>query len=223
MAVALTGGMVFLGAPGAGKGTQAKLVVAGHGVLHISTGDMLREHRAEGTELGRQAQVFMDRGDLVPDDVMIAMVAERIQRPDAAKAWILDGFPRTLPQAEALDTSLVESGRELCHVISFQVPQDVLIRRLTARWTCSACGEIWNVVSKPTSQAGVCDACQGTLTQRADDRPEAVTARLEVYKTQTEPLLGYYRAKGVLREIDADRAPDLVQQSLLDRLGQPTL
>jgi adenylate kinase len=219
----LTGGMVFLGAPGAGKGTQAKLVVEAHDVLHISTGDMLREHRTAGTELGREAQVFMDRGDLVPDDVMIAMVAERIQRPDAAKAWILDGFPRTLPQAEALDASLSESGTGLRHVISFQVPQDELVQRLTARWTCSKCGEIWNVVSKPPSQAGVCDACQGELTQRADDRPEAVMARLEVYRTQTEPLLGYFRAKGVLREIDANRSPELVQKSLLDQLGEPAL
>ncbi|MHC4997145.1 MAG: adenylate kinase [Planctomycetota bacterium] len=221
MALDLQAGMVFLGAPGAGKGTQAKMLTKAHQVLHISTGDMLREHCVQGTELGKQAQVFMDRGDLVPDDVMIGMVAERIQRPDAAKAWILDGFPRTLAQAEALDAALAGSDQCLAHVIYFQVPQDALVQRLTARWTCSGCGEIWNVISKPPSQAGVCDACQGELTQRADDRPEAVTVRLDNYRSQTEPLLGYYRTKGVLREIDANRSPDQVFAGLLEALAVP--
>lgn len=218
MALDLETGMVFLGAPGAGKGTQAKMLARDSAVLHISTGDMLREHRGNGTELGKSAQAYMDRGDLVPDDVMIGMVAERIQRPDAAKAWILDGFPRTLAQAEALDVSLAGSGRGLGHVIYFQVPRDELVQRLTARWTCSGCGEIWNVISKPPSRAGVCDVCQGELTQRADDRPEAVTVRLENYRSQTEPLLGYYRSKGVLREIDANRSPDLVFTGLVEQL-----
>ena len=219
MAFDLETGMVFLGAPGAGKGTQAKMLEKSHQVLHISTGDMLREHRTKGTDLGLAAQSYMDRGDLVPDEVMIGMVAERIQRPDAAKAWILDGFPRTLPQAEALDASLSAAGQGLGHVIYFQVPQDVLVQRLTARWTCSKCGEIWNLVSKPPSQAGCCDKCQGELTQRADDRPVAVTVRLDNYRSQTEPLLGYYRSKEVLREIDADRSPNLVFASLLDELA----
>ena len=219
MALDLETGMVFLGAPGAGKGTQAKMLQNVHQVLHISTGDMLREHRANGTDLGRAAEAYMDRGDLVPDEVMIGMVTERIQRPDAAKAWILDGFPRTLPQAEALDASLSQCGQGLGHVIYFQVPQEVLIQRLTVRWTCSECGEIWNLVSKPTSQAGVCDTCQGELNQRADDRPEAVTVRLDNYRSQTEPLLGYYRSKSVLREVDADRSPDLVFASLVDELA----
>ena len=214
----LTGRMVFLGAPGAGKGTQAKMLVEAHGLLHISTGDMLREAVQEGTELGRQAKEHMDAGRLVPDDLMIAMVAARIRRPDAAKAWILDGFPRTLPQAEALDGSLQEAGQSLSHVFAFQVPQDTLIQRLTARWTCSQCGEIWNQVFKQPRQDGICDVCQGALKQRADDRSEAVSERLEVYRSQTEPLMGYYRAKGILREIDADRSPDLAYADLVSDL-----
>ena len=226
------GGMVFLGGPGAGKGTQAKKLAASHELLHISTGDMLREHVASGTELGKQAQTFMDAGNLVPDDVMIGMVAERIQRPDAAKAWILDGFPRTLPQAQALDASLSDhSGSEdrgsedrgsedksLRHVIYFQVPEDVLFQRLTSRWTCSKCGEIWNLLFKPPSRDGICDACEGELTQRADDRPEAVGERLKTFRTLTEPLLGYYKTRGVLREIDANRSPEIVLASVVGEL-----
>lgn len=210
--------LIFLGPPGAGKGTQAKMLVEDHDVLHISTGDMLREHVAADTDLGRQAKTFMDAGSLVPDAVMIGMVAERIKGPDAANGWILDGFPRTLPQAEALDESLAESAQGLSHVFSFQVPQGVLIQRLTARWACSQCGEIWNVSFKPPRQSGVCDGCQGELQQRPDDRPEAVTERLEVYRSQTEPLLGYYRQKGILTEVDANRTPDLVLADLVREL-----
>lgn len=208
--IALTGGMVFLGAPGAGKGTQAKKLVSEASVLHISTGDMLREHISQGTELGAQAKVFMDLGKLVPDEVVIGMVEERIQRPDAAKAWILDGFPRTLPQSEALDTALTTAGQSLGHVVYFQVPEDVLVQRLSSRWTCSNCGEIWNVLFKPPTKAGICDLCGGTLKQRADDTSDAVSERLNTYRSLTEPLLGYYRDRGILREIDANRSPDLV-------------
>ena len=214
----VTGRMVFLGAPGAGKGTQAKMLAKAHGLLHISTGDMLREEVQGKTELGQQAEAHMDAGRLVPDELMIAMVAARILRPDAAKAWILDGFPRTLAQAEALDASLQDAGQSLSHTFSFQVPQDILIQRLTARWTCAQCGEIWNQVFKQPRQDGVCDVCQGTLQQRSDDRLEAVSKRLEVYRSQTEPLMGYYRAKGVLREIDANRPPDLAFADLVSDL-----
>ncbi len=212
---------VFLGAPGAGKGTQAQQLCNQLPVLHISTGDMLRQQVQEQSELGLKAKTFMDAGQLVPDELIIAMVADRIAQPDAGKAWILDGFPRTLPQAESLDRSLEEAGntaaqsKGLTHVFYFQVPADVLVQRLTARWTCSKCGEIWNTSFKPPSQEEICDLCQGTLTQRADDRPEAVGNRLEVYRTQTEPLLGYYRSKGVLVEIDANRSPDLILQDLV--------
>lgn len=216
--VNLTGRMVFLGAPGAGKGTQAKMLGEGREILHISTGDMLREQVAAETDLGSKARSFMDAGDLVPDEVIIGMVEERIRRPDASNAWILDGFPRTLPQAESLDIALQKSGQELSHIFFFQVPQDALVQRLTARWTCGSCGEIWNTQTKPPSQAEVCDTCQGTLNQRPDDRPDAVLARQEVYRSLTEPVLGYYRSKGILTELDADRAPELVLADLVRHL-----
>jgi len=208
---------VFLGAPGAGKGTQAKRVAAQAELAHISTGDMLREEVKSGSALGTEAKTYMDAGKLVPDQLIIDMVKARIQKPDAASAWILDGFPRTLPQAEALDQNL-SGDNALTHVISFAVPEAVLIGRLTGRRTCSQCGAIWHVDHKPTQQQGVCDHCGGELTQRSDDREEAIGERLEVYRTQTAPLLAYYGDRGVLREIDANRSPDVVFQELLTQM-----
>ncbi len=208
---------VFLGAPGAGKGTQAKRVAAQAELAHISTGDMLREEVKSGSALGAEAKTYMDAGKLVPDQLIIDMVKARIQKPDAASAWILDGFPRTLPQAEALDQNL-SGDNALTHVISFAVPEAVLIGRLTGRRTCSQCGAIWHVDHKPTQQQGVCDHCGGELTQRSDDREEAIGERLEVYRTQTAPLLAYYGDRGVLREIDANRSPDVVFQELLTQM-----
>ncbi len=210
---------VFLGAPGAGKGTQAKELCVGYEILHISTGDMLREEVSRGSQLGLRARQYMDAGKLVPDDVMIGMVAARIDRPDATKAWILDGFPRTLPQAESLDRTLDAAGQGLSHVYFFQVPEEVLVQRLTSRWTCSGCGAIWNSMFKPPRQAGTCDLCGGQLSQRSDDRPEAVSERLSEYGSQTEPLLGYYRDRGVLVEVDASRHLKEVQQSLIEVLS----
>ena len=208
---------VFLGAPGAGKGTQAKRVAAQAELAHISTGDMLREEVKSGSALGAEAKTHMDGGQLVPDQLIIDMVKARIQKPDAASAWILDGFPRTLPQAEALDQNL-SGDNALTHVISFAVPEAVLMGRLTGRRTCSQCGAIWHVDHKPTQQQGVCDHCGGELTQRSDDREEAIGERLEVYRTQTAPLLAYYGDRGVLREIDANRSPDVVFQELLTQM-----
>ena len=217
MADQLQARCVFLGAPGAGKGTQAKRVAAQAEIAHISTGDMLREEVKSGSELGAEAKTFMDAGKLVPDQLIIDMVKARIQKPDAASAWILDGFPRTLPQAEALDQNL-SGDNALTHVVSFAVPEDVLMGRLTGRRTCSQCGAIWHVEHKPTKSEGVCDACGGELTQRSDDREEAIGKRLEVYRTQTAPLLAYYGDRGVLREIDANRSPDVVFQELLTQM-----
>lgn len=211
---------VFLGAPGAGKGTQAARLVRDHGILHVSTGDMLREHVRDGTDLGRRAKEFMDTGALVPDELMIAMVDERFGREAAGRAWILDGFPRTLPQAEALERSLHAAGRDLTHVVFFTVPEAALVARLSARWTCGQCGEIWNTQSKPPRAAGVCDACGGSLRQREDDRAEAVVKRLEVYRSQTEPLLGFYRSRDLLVEVDADRSPDAVSEDVVAVLSQ---
>jgi len=217
MADQLQARCVFLGAPGAGKGTQAKRVAAQAEIAHISTGDMLREEVKSGSELGAEAKTYMDAGKLVPDQLIIDMVKARIQKPDAASAWILDGFPRTLPQAEALDQNL-SGDNALTHVVSFAVPEDVLMGRLTGRRTCSQCGAIWHIEHKPTSQDGVCDNCGGELTQRSDDREEAIGKRLEVYRTQTAPLLAYYGDRGVLREIDANRSPDVVFQELLTQM-----
>lgn len=218
---------VFLGPPGAGKGTQAARLVEERSPLHISTGDMLREHRSKGTELGEQAKAFMDAGKLVPDELIIAMVEDRLggvetgseggeagASPD--QSWILDGFPRTLPQARALDASL---ATPLTHVVYFRVPQDVLVSRLSGRWTCSSCGAIWHERFKPTRSEGVCDNCDGALKQRPDDRPEAVSQRLEIYSRDTEPLLDYYKSRNVLCEVDADRAPDEVFSSLTAELA----
>lgn len=211
---ALKARSVFLGAPGAGKGTQAKKVAEAAGLAHISTGDMLRAEVAGGTKLGLQAKSFMDAGKLVPDEVIIGMVQARIAKPDAKSAWILDGFPRTLPQAEALDRSL-SGGSAVSHVIYFAVPEQVLFGRLTGRRTCSKCGAIWHVETNPTKVAGTCDTCGGQTVQRSDDHPEKITKRLEEYRTLTAPLLAYYRNRKVLREIDANRSPAVVFQELL--------
>lgn len=205
---------VFLGAPGAGKGTQAKKVAEAAHLAHISTGDMLRAEVASGSKLGAQAKAFMDAGKLVPDEVIIGMVQVRIAKPDAKSAWILDGFPRTLPQAEALDRSLLGASA-VSHVIYFAVPEQVLFGRLTGRRTCSKCGAIWHVETNPTKVAGVCDTCGGQTVQRSDDHPDKITKRLEEYRTLTAPLLAYYRNRKVLREIDANRSPAVVFQELL--------
>ncbi|MEC9047325.1 MAG: adenylate kinase [Planctomycetota bacterium] len=217
MANSLQARCVFLGAPGAGKGTQAKRVAEKAEIAHISTGDMLREEVKSGSALGAEAKAYMDDGKLVPDQLIIDMVKARIEKPDAASAWILDGFPRTLPQAEALDQNL-SGDNALTHVISFAVPEAALMGRLTGRRTCSQCGAIWHIETKPTSKDGVCDLCGGELTQRSDDREEAIGKRLEVYRTQTAPLLAYYGDRGVLRELDANRAPDVVFQELLTQM-----
>lgn len=213
-ALSLKARCVFLGAPGAGKGTQAKMVAEAGSLAHISTGDMLRQEVAAGSPLGLQARSFMDAGKLVPDDVMIGMVKERIQKPDARVAWILDGFPRTLPQAEALDRNL-PAAAALSHVIHFAVPEPVLVARLSGRRTCSKCGAIWHVETQPTRRSGVCDRCGGELIQRSDDRPEAIGKRLEVYRSQTAPLLSYYRDRRILRDVDANRDPTTIFQELL--------
>lgn len=212
---------VFLGPPGAGKGTQALELARRLEVIHLSTGDMLRDHVARGTEHGRKAKTFMDAGNLVPDGLIIAMVEDRLRTDLAERAWILDGFPRTVPQAEALDGSLRTTGSPLTHVVYFAVARDDLRKRLTGRRSCSNCGAIWNVWFKPTRADGVCDACGGALSQRSDDRPEAVDQRLEAYDQLTSPLLDHYRAAGNLVEIDAGRSPDEVLNDILSALQAP--
>jgi len=207
--------LIILGRQGSGKGTQCVRLSRHFVVPHISTGDMLRAQVAAGTPLGAEAKSFMDAGKLVPDQVIIAMVQARIAEPDAREAWILDGFPRTLPQAQALDGTL-SGASAVSHVIYFDVPESVLVGRLTGRRTCGKCGAIWHVDNHPTKVADVCDNCGGGLVQRSDDRLEAITQRLEQYRTLTAPLLAYYRERGVLREIDANRSPSVVYEELLN-------
>ena len=206
--------LVFLGPPGAGKGTQAQVFAAAQGVPHISTGDIFRTHVGQGTELGRRAKAYMERGDLVPDDVVCGMVAERLREPDAAEGFILDGFPRTVPQAEALERNLEATGRSLTGVISFELPDATVIDRLGGRMSCDRCGALHHRVFSPPARAGVCDACGGELTVRADDRPEAIARRLDEYRTKTSPLTAWYRERGLLRVLDASGSIESVQAAL---------
>lgn len=194
--------IVLLGPPGSGKGTQASALQDRWGVAHISSGDLLREHVKQETELGRQAKPYMDRGDLVPDALILDMMAERLGRSDAQAGFALDGFPRTVAQAEALAARLAAMGRDLDAVIYLQVPEKELLRRLSGRRTCSRCHAIYQIHTMPPKVEGVCDRCGGELIQRADEREEVVRNRLEVYARQTAPLLAYYRGRGLLHEID---------------------
>ncbi len=196
-------GIVFLGPPGAGKGTQAKKIVEKFGIPQISTGDMLREAVKEGTELGKKAKEYMDKGALVPDEVVIGIVKERLARPDCDKGFILDGFPRTIPQAEALDRVVEELGKTINYVIALEVDDDELIERLSGRRTCKSCGAMFHVKFNPPAKEGVCDKCGGELYQRDDDREETIKNRLKTYKEQTAPLIDYYRSRGNFHAIQA--------------------
>ncbi len=191
--------VILLGGPGAGKGTQAERIVADHGLPHVSTGEMLRAAVAKGTEMGREAQKYMESGALVPDGVVIGVVRERLAEPDASGGFLLDGFPRTVPQAEALDAMLAETGRVITHVVLIDVPPEELVQRIAGRRACAVCGKIYNTAFDPPKAEGVCDLDGGELLQRADDNEETVRNRIDVYEQQTAPLVGYYRDKGVLQ------------------------
>lgn len=193
--------VAFLGPPGAGKGTQARELAREWGVPHVATGDMLREAVAAGTPLGREAQRYMEEGALVPDDVIIGLVRERLGEADATRGFLLDGFPRTIPQAEALERVLKDLGGGLDAVVYFDVGEAELLRRLTGRRLCRACGTPFHTVSNPPRRAGTCDACGGELYQRDDDAEATVRNRLTVYGRQTTPLLDYYRSRGLLSSV----------------------
>ena len=206
--------IVLLGAPGAGKGTQAARMVEEFALPHISTGDIFRKAVADGTPLGLEAKRYMDAGELVPDAVTIGIVKERLAQPDCETGFILDGFPRTVPQADALGTALASMGRALDAVVLVDVPSSALVARLTSRRQCRACGRIYNTMGEMPAEADVCDSCGGEVYQRADDSVETVTNRLAVYEANTQPLIEYYRELGLLRTVDGDRDVDDVYSDI---------
>jgi adenylate kinase len=206
--------VAFLGPPGAGKGTQARDLAQEWGVLHLATGDMLREAVAVGSPLGREAKGYMDQGALVPDDVIIRMMGERLGRADAERGFILDGFPRTIAQAEALSQLLKDLGQTLDTVVYFDVSEPELLRRLTGRRVCRKCGHTYHLVSNPPKRPGVCDACGGELYQREDDAEATVRNRLEVYRRQTSPLLDYYRQRHMLTTVSGEGAVAAIRDAI---------
>ncbi len=212
--------LILLGLPGAGKGTQAQAVAKRHGLLHVSTGDMFRDAAAEGTELGIQAQQYMSRGDLVPDEVTIGMLLERISMPDAEAGFMLDGFPRTIAQAQALDAALDERDEAIDAVLYIEVAEDELMSRLSGRWSCAECGAIYHEQHQPPKQEGRCDNCGASLSQRADDQPETVKQRLDVNRDSTEALAGHYDHASNLVRIDGTGEPSQVTARLFEALDR---
>ncbi|MGB9822439.1 adenylate kinase [Thermodesulfovibrio sp.] len=206
--------LVFLGAPGAGKGTQAKKLVEKYGIPQISTGDLLRAAVAQGTPLGKEAKAYMDKGELVPDSVVLGMVKERLAQDDCKKGFILDGFPRNVAQAEALDKMLAEMNIPLDLALNLDVPFDDLMKRLTGRRTCKSCGQMYNIYFSPPKVDGKCDKCGGELFQRDDDKEETIRKRLEVYRAQTEPLIDYYSKKGILKTVSGTGSIDEIFSSI---------
>lgn len=211
--------LVLMGLPGAGKGTQAEQIVEQYGIPHISTGDMFRAAMKEGTELGLQAKSFMDEGQLVPDEVTIGIVRERLSKDDCEKGFLLDGFPRTVPQAEALEDILSQLDKQINYVINIDVDHGILMERLTGRRICKACGATYHLVFNPPAQDGTCDRCGGELYQRADDNAETVQNRLDVNIAQAQPLLDFYETKGYLRNINGQQDIKIVFADINVLLG----
>jgi adenylate kinase len=211
--------LILLGPPGAGKGTQAKLLTGRLGIPQVSTGDMLRQAVAHGTDLGREAKSFMDRGALVPDEVVIGIIEERLRKPDCARGYILDGFPRSLPQAEALARALTSLHASMDRVLSVEVPEEDLVKRLTGRRVCRGCGNMYHVDTSPPRKAGHCDTCGDFLYQREDDKEETIRHRLLVYKEQTQPLVAYYERLGLLERIDGRGTVEEISQRVHRALG----
>jgi adenylate kinase len=212
--MSLNRAFIFLGPPGAGKGTQANRAAKQYGVPHLSTGDMLRDAVAHGTELGRLAKPIMERGELVPDNIVMGMVEERLTQPDSAGGFIFDGFPRTVPQAEQLDKILVRRGFGKPLVVEFYVSPETLLHRLSGRWTCSVGGETYNVYERPPKVPGICDVDGGKLVQRSDDSADIVRERLAAYDRKTKPLAEYYRQHGVLETVDGSKSVEEVSGAL---------
>lgn len=211
--------IIMLGAPGAGKGTQAKKIAEKYGVPHISTGDIFRANIKNGTELGKKAKTYMDQGLLVPDELVVELVADRITQDDCAKGFVLDGFPRTIPQAEALDAALEKMGTSMDYAIDVDVPDENIINRMSGRRACLDCGATYHIVTIPTKVEGICDTCGSKVVLREDDKPETVQKRLEVYHAQTQPLIEYYKKQNVLRTVDGTQPMDAVFEAIVDILG----
>ena len=192
----------MLGAPGAGKGTQAKMIAEKYSIPHISTGDIFRANIKEGTELGKKAKTYMDKGELVPDELVVDLVVDRVAKDDAANGYVLDGFPRTIPQAEALDAALDNIGEKVDFAIDVDVPDENIVKRMSGRRACVGCGATYHIEHVPPKKEGICDKCGGELILRDDDKPETVLNRLSVYHEQTQPLIEYYTKKGILKTVD---------------------
>ena len=211
--------IIMLGAPGAGKGTQAKKIADKYQVPHISTGDIFRANIKNGTELGKKAKTYMDQGLLVPDELVVDLVVDRLAQEDCAKGCVLDGFPRTIPQAESLDAALNAKGEAIDYAIDVDVPDENIINRMSGRRACVACGATYHIVHIPTKVEGICDRCGENLILRDDDKPETVKKRLDVYHEQTQPLIDYYTSKNVLKSVDGTQDMEAVFQAIVDILG----
>lgn len=211
--------IIMLGAPGAGKGTQAKMLAGKYGIPHISTGDIFRANIKNGTELGAKAKEYMDKGLLVPDELVVDLVIDRFKEEDCKDGYILDGFPRTIPQAEALDKALAAIGENVDYAINVEVPDENIINRMGGRRACVGCGATYHIVYNPTKVEGKCDTCNADLILRDDDKPETVKNRLKVYHEQTQPLIDYYAGKGIMKEVDGTQDMNDVFQAIVDILG----
>ena len=211
--------IILLGAPGAGKGTQAEAICKHLSIPQISTGNIIRAALKNGTEMGKKAQAYMDAGKLVPDEVVIGIIEERLQEDDCKNGYVLDGFPRTIPQAEALDHALAEMGEKMDYAINVEVPDENIVNRMSGRRACVDCGATYHIVYAPTKEDGVCDKCGGSLILRDDDKPETVKKRLGVYHDQTQPLIDYYTNAGILKEVDGTIEIDDVFGEIVKILG----
>ena len=211
--------IIMLGAPGAGKGTQAKQIAAKYSIPHISTGDIFRANIKNGTELGKKAKTYMDQGALVPDELTCDLVMDRIQQDDCKNGFVLDGFPRTIPQAKALDDALTKIGEKMDYAIDVDVPDENIVNRMGGRRACVGCGATYHLVYAPTKTEGICDVCGKELILRDDDKPETVKKRLDVYHEQTQPLIDYYTNAGILKTVDGTVDIDVVFQNIVEILG----